>query len=193
MTTRPKPPEQHRKSGSLLQTRVEVEGDKDEIRRLLGLGFDASHAKRNIWSLREGEPIAELCLVVEASGEDKASGQGRLDGSIRYWPIMIAGTPSLLLGPLAVDPQVRGQGKGRQLVTDSIEKARAMGHWRWCFVSGETDYYTRLGFTKVSAEDLDLPLPIEDERLHLLDFSATTLQNMPDRPWVIRPGGFRSS
>lgn len=159
--------------------RLETGTDATEIKRLLGLGFAASHAQRNIWQLRQGAPVAELCLVAQADAG--------LLGSIRYWPLVIAGLPSLLLGPLAVDPAVRGQGIGRQLVLDSLEKARVMGHWRWCFVSGERDYYPKLGFTKIAAADIDLPAPIEEERLHLLDFSAKNLVNMPDRPWLIRP------
>ena len=164
--------------------RLETTSDAAEIKRLLALGFDSGHAGRNIWALREGAPVPGLCLVAEA-------GDGRLHGSIRYWPISIASTPSLLLGPLAVDPAIRGRGIGRRLVKDSIALAREAGGWRWCFVSGEPGYYTRLGFAKVGAEDLDLPAPIEDERLHLLDFSAKTsegrLADMPERPWAVRP------
>ena len=165
--------------------RVEASSDAAEIGRLLDIGFDSGHSSRNIWKLRNGPPQLELCLVAEAD-------DGRLVGSIRYWPITIASTPSLLLGPLAVDPEIRGRGVGRQLVGDSLDIARRKKAWRWCFVSGEAGYYTRLGFTKVGAADLDLPAPIEDERLHLLDFSSESqaqggLGDMPERPWAIRP------
>ena len=165
--------------------RVEAASDAAEIGRLLDLSFDAGHSSRNIWKLRAGPPQLELCLVAEA-------GDGRLVGSIRYWPVTIASTPSLLLGPLAVDPEIRGQGIGRQLVGDSLDMARRKKAWRWCFVSGEPEYYTRLGFAKVGAADLDLPAPIEDERLHLMDFSSESpgegkLGDMPERPWAIRP------
>ena len=165
--------------------RSEAASDDAEIRRLLSLGFGSGHAKRNIWKLRAGPPVRELCLVAEG-------GDGRLVGSIRYWPVTSASVPSLLLGPLAIDPKVRGRGIGRQLVRDSVAKAHRAGDWRWCFVSGEPDYYVRLGFAKVGGGDLDLPAPIEDERLHLLDFSATPfgeggLGDMPERPWAVRP------
>ena len=126
----------------MVAIRHERPEDGGEIGRLLNLGFAPSHAKRNIWSLRRGAPVAELCLVAE--DED-----GHLAGSIRYWPITIAGEASLLLGPLAVDPALRGQGIGRQLVLKSIDLARQQGHWHWCFVSGERDYYPKLGFSKL--------------------------------------------
>ena len=165
--------------------RVEAASDAAGVGRLLDLAFASGHAKRNVWKLRAGPPQPELCLVAEA--ED-----GRLVCSIRYWPITVASVPSLLLGPLAVDPAVRGRGFGRQLVRDSLAMAHRTGTWRWCFVSGEPGYYASLGFTKIGADDVDLPAPIEDERLHLLDFSAKTLKegnlgDMPERPWAIRP------
>ena len=167
-----------------METRVEAASDAAEIKRLLGLSFDSGHAGRNVWTLRAGPPVPGLCMV--------ADGGGGLVGSIRYWPVTIAAVPSLLLGPLAVDPGLRGRGIGRRLVGDSLEAARRTGDWRWCLVSGEPGYYTQLGFAKVAAADLDLPAPIEEERLHLLDFSVSPsgeggLGRMPGRPWAVRP------
>ena len=56
----------------------------------------------------------------------------------------------------------------------------------------EAGCHARPGFTKAGAADLDLPAPIEDERLHLLDFSVKTsggsgLGDMPEGPWAVRP------
>ena len=83
--------------------RQQTFNDAAEIDRLMGLGFSSSHSGRNIWRLRKGNVLDELCLVAEAEA-------GHLLGSIRYWPITIADKPSILLGPLAVDPAVRGRG-----------------------------------------------------------------------------------
>lgn len=166
----------------MVAIRQERPEDAVEIERLLKLGFAASHSRRNIWSLRAGAPVATLCLVAE-----DADNPGALLGSIRYWPITIAGEPSLLLGPLAVDPALRGQGIGRQLVLESLERARSEEGWHWCFVSGERDYYPKLGFSKLQQADLDLPAPIEEERLHLIAVSGNSLDQMPERPWMVRP------
>ena len=163
------------------QLRHEQPSDQAEVGRLLTLGFSADHSRRNIWALRAGPQLVELCLVAE-----DVSNPGHLLGSIRYWPITIAGMPSVLLGPLAVDPELRGQGIGRQLVRESLALAEK-GPWHWCFVSGERDYYPRLGFTKLSLSDVDLPAPIEEERLHLISVSGDSLSDMPPRPWKIRP------
>jgi len=162
--------------------RLEKPSDQAEIERLLGLGFGPGHSSRNIWALRPGPRQAELCLVAE-----ETSKPGHLLGSIRYWPVTIAGFPSVLLGPLAVDPELRGQGIGRQLVRESLVLAE-QGPWHWCFVSGERDYYPKLGFSKLTADDVDLPAPIEEERLHLISVSGDSLSEMPPRPWAIRPG-----
>lgn len=166
----------------MVRIRTERPEDASQIDRLLSLGFDANHARRNIWALRQGLPLSELCLVAESESEPD-----QLSGSIRFWPITIAGKPSLLLGPLAVDPACRGQGIGRTLVLQAIDMARKTDYWHWCFVSGERDYYPRLGFSKLTSSDVDLPAPIEEERLHLIAVSGKKLDQMPPRPWCVRP------
>ena len=160
--------------------RTEIAADTPEVERLTGLGFDDSHKRRNIWRLREAEPVENLCLVA-ASDVD----QGPLLGSIRFWPITLAGLPSILLGPLAVDPALRGQGIGMALVREGLRRAES-APWAFCFVSGEPEYYPRLGFTKISQAQVDLPAYIEDERLHIISVSGNTIDSLPPEPWVIR-------
>jgi len=157
--------------------RQQTSDDAKEIDRLMSLGFSSSHAGRNIWRLREGKVIEELCLVAETEA-------GYLLGSIRYWPITIAEKPSILLGPLAVDPAVRGRGIGVQLVRQSLERAMA-GPWRWCFISGEPNYYLKFGFSPVTYDDVSLPAHIEEERLHMLALSSATPDEMPPKPWPV--------
>ena len=50
-----------------------------------------------------------------------------LAGAIRYWPVRIggAGTPALLLGPVAVHPTRQGEGLGALLITESLDRARS--------------------------------------------------------------------
>jgi predicted N-acetyltransferase YhbS len=173
--------------------RIETAGDDDEIRRLTRLGFGKNHPSRNIWHLREGPAVKDLCLVAQdKAGDDTQNNtqnntrDGDLLGSIRFWPITLAGLPSVLLGPLAVDPDLRGQGYGKALIKEGLRRAKA-GPWAFCFVSGEPEYYVRLGFSKISAGDVDLPAPIEDERLHLISVSGNAIGELPAPPWVIRP------
>jgi predicted N-acetyltransferase YhbS len=161
--------------------RIETAADADEVERLTVLGFTAGHAERNIWQLRRHQPIADLCLVAEDPER-----KGRLFGSIRFWPITVAGRVSVLLGPLAVDPDLRGQGIGMTLVRQGLMRA-STGQWHFCFVSGEPNYYPRVGFTKLKQGDVDLPAPIEEERLHMISVSGDSLADLPPPPWAIRP------
>ena len=153
------------------QLRLEKAKDANEISRLLQRGFSSGHRHRNIWKLRQGERIEALSLVAE-SDDDVV-----LLGSIRFWAIRIAGVPSVLLGPLAVDPHLRGQGIGRALVLEGLKRAR-QNVWQFCFVSGDHDYYTKFGFIKLRATDLILPAPIEDERLHIIALGENKLADL---------------
>ena len=160
------------------QLRQQTPQDMPEINRLMGLGFAPSHAGRAIWQLRQGAPVLSLSLVADAGDH--------LLGSIRYWPIIIGGRPSILLGPLAVDPDVRGKGIGVSLVRESLHLAGAE-NWEWCFISGEPDYYLKFGFKPVTYDDITLPAHIEPERLHLLALPQAKPELMPEKPWVIMP------
>ena len=69
------------------------------IEALLDRGFGADRRRKRSYFYRRGIPrVPGLCLV--------AIVDGKLAGSIRYWPIAIGEDrePALLLGPLAVDP-----------------------------------------------------------------------------------------
>ena len=160
--------------------RTETASDEAEVRRLTSLGFDESHKNRNIWHLRNNDPISNLCLVAVDEND-----KGHLLGSIKFWPITIAGLPSVLLGPLAVDPMLRGQGIGMALVREGLQRAES-APWAFCFVSGEPEYYPRLGFSKIASQQIDLPAHIEDERLHLISVSGNNIDSLPHEPWVIR-------
>lgn len=160
------------------QIRPQSPHDEQDICRLMGLGFAPSHAGRAIWKLRQGQPVEHLSLVADAGDH--------LLGSIRYWPIMVGGRPSILLGPLAVDPNVRGRGIGVALVRESLQLANK-GNWEWCFISGEPNYYLKFGFEPVSYDDISLPDWIEPERLHLLALSRANPDMMPVKPWAIVP------
>lgn len=160
------------------QIRQQTSDDQIEVDRLMGLGFAPSHASRAIWQLRQGALINNLSLVADAGGY--------LLGSIRYWPIAIANRPSILLGPLAVDPAERGKGIGVSLVKESLAIAHN-GAWEWCFISGEPNYYLKFGFKPVDYDDISLPAWIEPERLHLLSLPQARLDLMPPKPWPIQP------
>ena len=49
--------------------------------------------------------------------------------SIRNWPILINERwPAVLLGPLAIAPELRGLGYGKALMWHSMAQSRMLGH-----------------------------------------------------------------
>ena len=69
-----------------------------------------------------------------------------------------------MLGPLAVDPEFTGQGYGRRLVAESLEKAKALG-LKLIVLVGDEPYYGRLGFKRVPPGQILLPGPVDPARI----------------------------
>ena len=124
---------------------------------LLDRTFGPDRQARTVYRLREGvADVAELAFV--ALDQD-----GGLLASLRFWPILVAGRPAILLGPLAVEPKLQGGGIGRSLVHHGLTEARRLGH-RLCVVVGAPAYYGPYGFVSALAAGLVLPGPVEPQR-----------------------------
>jgi predicted N-acetyltransferase YhbS len=112
--------------------------DGPAIENLLDRSFGVRRQRKLSYRYRVGrEPEAELSLV--------AHDAGRLVGSIRYWRLLLGDTPVLLLGPLAVEPGLRGKGIGRALVRETLLVAEA-GAFRLVLLVGDPAYYAQFGF-----------------------------------------------
>jgi len=114
--------------------------DQDAIEALLDLAFGPHRTKKKSYRFRRKiPPVPALCWV--------AYDGDRLVGTIRYWPIRVgkAGMPSVLLGPLGVAPDRRGEGIGVTLVMRTMELARQAGI-RTILLVGDFGYYARFGF-----------------------------------------------
>ena len=141
--------------------------DTAEIDRLLDEAFSLGRRTKTSYRLREGEKaVRDLSF----SARD---GSGRLTGTISFWPLCIgdAGHACLLLGPLAVAPDVQGSGLGLALMDAGLTAARAQGHHRVILV-GDAPYYERAGFRQVPHGRLVLPGPVDYNRLMWLALSA---------------------
>ena len=95
-----------------MDIRIQKKDDMGRVETLVSLSFSDKHPGRAVWKLRPGEPVSDLCLV--------ASDYRNIVGSLRFWEINVAGRPQLLLGPLAVLPELQGRGFGRALVLSLI-------------------------------------------------------------------------
>ncbi|MBP2311346.1 GNAT family N-acetyltransferase [Azospirillum soli] len=133
------------------------------IEDLLDRSFGPDRFKKTAYKLREGvDPIPELSLVAIEHDE---LGNEILQGTIRFWPVTIGGTvQALLLGPIAVSERLQGGGLGSKLIRMSLNKAAALGHEAVILV-GDAPYYERFGFTRQLTLGMQMPGPVDLERL----------------------------
>ncbi len=151
-----------------IQILPERPDDRQFIEPLLDVTFGAERHKRTTYRLREGvAPLADLCLV--ALDPDQA-----FLASLRFWPILVASTPAILLGPLAVDPRLQGRGIGRRLLRHALAEARRLDH-RLCIVVGDPDYYRPFGFQSAVAAGLVMPGPVDPARFQVLELKPGAL------------------
>ncbi|MBB4265882.1 GNAT family N-acetyltransferase [Roseospira visakhapatnamensis] len=126
--------------------------DAPAVEALLDRAFGADrHAKRS-YAYRQGvEPVAALGFV--ATRPD-----GTVIGTLRFWPIQVgdAGGPALLLGPIAVEPALKGLGIGKALMRKGLFEAQRHGHGLVVLV-GDLSYYGVFGFRPAAGFGLVMP------------------------------------
>lgn len=138
--------------------------DAADIEALLDQSFGPDRLKKTTYRLRDGvDPIPELSLLLREAG--------LLRASIAFWPVLIRSkdgnkppVPALLLGPLAVDPRLRGQGLGVRLMMRGLEEARALGH-KIVILVGDLAYYQRFGFHRAEPGRFIFPGPVDEHRI----------------------------
>lgn len=119
--------------------------DLSAVETLLDRVFGPDRRSKSSYRLRADNPP---CPALSFA----AWMDGRLVGSVQQTPIGVGagGVRALLLGPLTVLPELRGQGIGRALLQRSLDAARAAGGTH-VFLIGERDYYAPLGFGPAAA------------------------------------------
>jgi predicted N-acetyltransferase YhbS len=134
---------------------AERAGDAAAIEALLDRAFGAGRRLKRSYSFRDGlasEPALRLVALDPA---------GALAGTLRFWPVLVAAPSSqaraaLLLGPLAVEPGLKGRGVGRALVHGGLDAARSAGHALVLLV-GDPSYYAQFGFVPAAPLGFDMP------------------------------------
>ena len=142
----------------MISIEKEQAGDEPAIELLLDLAFGPGRFAKSSYRLREGVgPISELCFIGKYNGETK--------GSIRFWPVKVGHSENaLLLGPLAVDPSIRGKGLGIALIDHGLQAAEHLGH-NVVFLVGDEPYYAKSGFRRVDPNRFTFPGPVDLNRL----------------------------
>lgn len=140
----------------MITIRDEVDTDVPAREALLDRCLGERRTAKSSERLREGRLPAEgLALAAERDGT--------LVATVRLWHVEAGGKPALLLGPLAVAPELQGEGLGKAMMNEAIRRAAGRGHDAILLV-GDAPYYQRFGFTAAPMADLSMPGPVERER-----------------------------
>ncbi len=134
-----------------------------EIETLLDTAFGADRLQKASYTLRDGvDALSSLSWT--------AYKEGRLVGSIQFWPVTVHDDvtgdmlDALLLGPLAVVPDLHGTGIGQGLINRGVERALQKGH-KLILLVGKREYYSRFGFVPVMPKHINLPGGKDADRL----------------------------
>jgi predicted N-acetyltransferase YhbS len=147
---------------------AESDGDIATRENLLDRAMGPGRTRKSSEKLRRGrKPSEGLALV--ARGSD-----GSLVGTVRLWDVAAGDRAALLLGPLAVDPSLKGAGIGGALMRLAIEEARRLGH-KAILLVGDAPYYARFGFTAEKTGALAMPGPYERHRFLALELEEGAL------------------
>ena len=133
------------------------------VEHLLDGAFGADRFGRTAYRIRLGMD-AVPCLSF-AAVED-----GALVGTIQCWPVAHrapggTATPLIMVGPVAVRPDIQRGGHGRALMARMLEAAESQADSALMMI-GDPEYYGRFfDFTADATGGWDLPGPYEKRRL----------------------------
>jgi predicted N-acetyltransferase YhbS len=151
------------------QIRLEQACDEAALSKLSADAFGPGRFTRTAYRIRETTPpAAKLCLAGWLND--------RLIAGIRFTPLSVDGRAgALLLGPLVVDPEFKGQGYGKTLVDTGLTRAREEGYHLVLLV-GDMPYYGRFGFKPVPPGQISLPGPVDPTRLLAFELQPGALE-----------------
>jgi len=136
----------------------------DAVEALLDRAFGPGRHERTAYRVRDGAaPIDTLSLAALLP-------DGRLAGTIQCWPIALAcdgggDVPLVMVGPVAVEPELQQDGIGRALMAEMLARADAV-HTPAMMLIGDPEYYGRFfGFSAEHTARWRLPGPFERHRL----------------------------
>ena len=152
----------------MFDIRHEIPTDIPAREMLLDRCFGEGRVAKTSERLREGRLPAEGLALT-------ATRDGAPIGTIRLWNVAAGpGRAALLLGPVAVAPELQGAGIGAKLVREALERAADFGH-RAVMLVGDEPYYRRFGFARRPVEGLWLPGPVELDRFLGLELVSGAL------------------
>lgn len=140
-----------------MDIQLQTPSDNDQVEKLLDLTFGKDRFQKAAYSLRKDvDPIETLSFVIRK--------RGALIATLRFWPVNIKTTELILLGPIAVLPELQGNGLGIKLMFHGLMEATRQGHERVLLV-GDEDYYKKVGFSRDLAENITLIGEVDQNRV----------------------------
>lgn len=144
--------------------------DDTQIEKLSERTFGPGRFARTAYRLREGHSHLREFSFTARIGT-------LLVGSVRLAPVLIGKSKALLLGPLTVEPPFRSRGIGRALIEASLETAKQAGV-KLVLLVGDEPYYGRLGFKKAAKGTVQMPGPVDPERVLIAELSPGALEGV---------------
>ncbi|MBO9581646.1 MAG: N-acetyltransferase [Sphingobium sp.] len=137
------------------------------IAGLLDAAFGPDRHGRTAYRIRRG--MAWLTDLSFATFDES----GALAGVLQSWPVALTGAdgaqmPLVMVGPVAIRPDLQLHGLGRKLMDHLIATVDALpaGESPPLAMIGDPDYYGRFwGFTTQATGGWDVPGPVERHRL----------------------------
>ncbi|WP_338424181.1 GNAT family N-acetyltransferase [Sphingopyxis kveilinensis] len=152
------------------------------VEDLLDAAFGTDRFGRTAYRIRKGmDAVPALSF---AAVED-----GALVGTIQCWPVAHraadgTATPLVMVGPVAVRPDLQRGGHGRALMAQMLAAAEKAADGALMMI-GDPEYYGRFfGFTADATGAWDLPGPYEPRRLLA---RAANGHNLPTGAGTIGP------
>ena len=152
------------------------------VEHLLDLAFGPDRFGRTAYRIRQGMDAVPALSFAAVEG-------GALIGTIQCWPVAHhapdgGATPLVMVGPVAVRPDVQRGGHGRALMVRMLEAAETEADSALMMI-GDPEYYGRFfGFTADATGAWDLLGPYEKHRLLAL---AVNGHDLPVAAGMIGP------
>lgn len=156
-----------------VQIKREKPHDIEEINLLLSLVFKQENIKDFVKEFRTSSHfIPELSRVARINDQ--------IIGIIMYAKVEIVkgrkNLPSIILASIAVLPKYQSLGFGKELIVNSFQKARELGH-KSVLAIGQEDYYPQFGFKPAIDFGIGQSLNISDEDLLAMELLPGGLEN----------------
>jgi putative acetyltransferase len=154
--------------------RPERSGDEGAIYEVNRLAFNDEAEPKLVDLIRATDDfIPGLSLVAEQDG--------RIVGHVLFSRAEIrtedGAVPVLVLGPIAVLPELQNQGIGSKLIEVGTERARELGETIVVLV-GHPWYYPRFGFRPAQPLGIAYPTPIREEVFMVLELTPGALEGI---------------